>query len=173
MRPAAVWRSGGTGRAAPREARLILNFPMESAARPRYAARTMKSIPLLAMLLALASCSTPAPHPPGTVPAAGSLPDKRVTVDPALSGIIRVKQVRDMAATQGYLKFQVDVENLGSAAKTIIYQVDWLDQNGLSLGIIMDEPPCTLFPHETVPLAISAPVPTAKDFHLTFRPRVQ
>jgi len=164
------WRNRA-GRA--RVARLNLFFLMESAAGRRYAAPTMKSIPLLAMLLALAGCSAPAPHPPETVPAAGSLPDKRVTVDPALRGVIRIKNVRDMPATQGYIKFQVDIENLASAAKTIVYQVDWLDGDGLSLGISMDEPPCTLFPHETVPLAISAPVPTAKDFHLTFRPRVK
>ena len=131
----------------------------------------MKSAPLLVMLLILTGCSAPAPRPAETVPAAGKLPDKRVTVDPALNGIIRIKKVRDMPATQGYLRFQVDVENFSSAAKTIVYRVDWLDSDGVSLGISMDAPPCTLFRHETLPLAITAPAPTARDFRLTFRPR--
>ena len=68
-------------------------------------------------------------------------------------------------------KFQVDVQNLSSSAKTVIYQVDWLDQDGVSLGIGMEQPPCTLLPKETLPLAIAAPAPTARDFRLTFRPR--
>jgi uncharacterized protein YcfL len=133
----------------------------------------MKFACLLALALAFAGCSSSAPQPPKAVPAAEKRPDKRVTVDPALNGVIRVKEVRDMPATQGYLKFQVDVENPGSSAKTIIYKVDWLDKDGVSLGIVMDAPPCTLFAHETVPLSITAPVPTARDFHLTFLPRVK
>ncbi len=131
----------------------------------------MKSAPLLVMCLVLAGCSAPAPHPGETVGAAETLPDQRVTVDPALNGIIRVKRIQDMPPTQGYLRFQVDVENLGATAKTIIYQVDWLDREGVSLGLVMEPPPCTLFGHETLPLAITAPAPTAKDFRLTFRPR--
>jgi uncharacterized protein YcfL len=133
----------------------------------------MKFACLLVLALVFAGCSSPGPRPPRAVPAAATPPDKRVTVDPALNGIISVKEVRDMPATQGYLKFQVDVENLGSSAKTIIYNVDWLDKDGVSLGIAMEEPPCTLFAHETVPLSITAPAPTAKDFHLTFLPRAR
>jgi uncharacterized protein YcfL len=131
----------------------------------------MKSALLLLALLVVTGCASPAPHPAEPAQAGAKLPDKRVTVDPALRGILRVIQVRDMPATQGYLKIQVDVQNLSSAAKTIIYQVDWLDKDGDSLGIAMDEPPCTLFPNETLPLAVTAPAPTARDFRLTFRPR--
>jgi|ERR1017187_1927858 uncharacterized protein YcfL len=131
----------------------------------------MKSAPLLVMLLVLAGCSAPSPHPAETARAAENLPDKRVTVDPALNGIIRVKKVQDMAASQGYLKIQVDLENLSSSARTIVYQVDWLDRDGVSLGISIEEPPCTLFRHETLPLAMTAPAPTARDFRLTIGPR--
>ena len=62
------------------------------------------------------------------------------------------------------------MRNLSASPKTVIYQVDWLDQDGASLGISMEEPPCTLFPKETLPLAVTAPTPTAKDFRLTFHP---
>jgi len=131
----------------------------------------MKSALLLLALLALAGCASPAPHPAEPARAAEKLADRRVTVDPALRDILRVIQVRDMPATQGYLKFQVDVQNLSSSAKTIIYQVDWLDEAGGSLGLATEAPPCTLFRSETLPIAISAPTPAARDFRITFRPR--
>ena len=143
----------------------------------------MKSTLFLLTLLILTGCASPAPHPAGpaepagpagpaqTAQTAAKSPDKRVTVDPALLGILQIVKVRDMLATQGYLKFQVDVQNLTSTAKTVIYEVDWLDKDGLSLGISMEAPPCTLLPKETLPLALTAPAPTARDFRLTFRPR--
>jgi uncharacterized protein YcfL len=131
----------------------------------------MKSAFLLVALLVLTGCSAPAPRRAVTGQAAGQLPDRRVMVDPALRGILEIKSVRDMPATQGYLKFQVDVHNLSSTARTIIYEVDWLDRDGVSLGISMEEPPCTLFGHETLPLAITSPAASARDFRLTFRPR--
>jgi uncharacterized protein YcfL len=131
----------------------------------------MKSALLLLALLVLTGCASPAPHPAEPAQTAGNLPDKRVALDPALRGIVRIVKVRDMPATQGFLKFQVDVQNLTASAKTIIYEVDWLDEDGDSLGITMEAPPCTLFPNETLPLALTAPAPTARDFRLTFRPR--
>jgi uncharacterized protein YcfL len=146
---------------------------MESGARFGQSALKMKSAPWLLALLVLAGCASPAPRPAEPAQAAGKPPDKRVTVDPALRGILQIIEVRDMPATQGYLKFQVDVQNLSSSAKTIIYEVDWLDQDGVSLGIAMEAPPCTLFPKETLPLALTAPAPSARDFRLTFRPRGQ
>jgi len=65
----------------------------------------------------------------------------------------------------------VDAQNLGAAAVTVIYQVDWLDKDGVSLGISMEEPPCFLFPRETHPIAIASPSAAAKDFRVAFRPR--
>jgi uncharacterized protein YcfL len=155
----------------------------------------MKSALLLLTLLALAGCASPdsqpgQPAPAGgntlpspqpaiprrpaePAPAAGNTPDKRVTVDPALNGILQIKQVRVIKETQGYLEFQVDVQNLGNSAITVVYQVDWLDKDGVSLGISMDQPPCLLFAHETHPIAIATPAFSARDFRMTFRPRVR
>jgi uncharacterized protein YcfL len=155
----------------------------------------MKSALLLLALLALAGCASPASQsaqpasaggnalpspepaipqrPAGPAPAAGKSPDKRVTVDPALNGILQIKQVRVIKETEGYLEFQVDVQNLGASAITVIYQVDWLDQDGVSLGISMEQPPCFLFAHETHPITIATPAFSARDFRMTFRPRVR
>jgi uncharacterized protein YcfL len=148
-------------------------FPVDFAARFRQLAVKMKSALLLLTLLILAGCASPAPPPAEPAPAAGKTPDKRVTVDPALGGILQINQVRVIAATQGYLEFQVDVQNLGASLITVIYQVDWLDKDGVSMGISMDEPPCSLLPRETHPITITSPAPTAKDFRLTFRPRTR
>jgi len=151
----------------------------------------MKSALLLLTLLALAGCASPASQPgsqpvsqpdaqpvsqpasqPGQpAPAAGKTPDKRVTVDPALKGILQINQVRIVKTTQGYLQFEVVVQNLAASAVNVIYQVDWLDQDGVSLGISMDQPPCFLFPHETHPITIATPAFSARDFRMTFRPR--
>jgi len=144
---------------------------MESGARFGQSALKMKSALLLLALLVLAGCASSAPRPAEPARAAAKLPDKRVTVDPALRDILQVNRVRDIAATQGYLEFQVDVQNLTSSFTTIIYQVDWLDKDGVSLGFSMDEPPCLLFARETHSITIAAPAPTARDFRLTFRPR--
>jgi uncharacterized protein YcfL len=139
----------------------------------------MKSALLLITLLALAGCASPGSHPasptaslpPQPAPTGAKNPDKRVTVDAALRGILQINQVRVTPSTQGYLQFQMDVENLGSSAVTVVYQVDWLDKDGQSLGISMDQPPCLLFAHETHPIIIASPTPTARDFLVTFRPR--
>jgi uncharacterized protein YcfL len=130
----------------------------------------MKTALSLLALLVLTACSAPAPRPERAGPAAGTQPDKRVTVDPALRGLLRVNKVRDLPSMRGFLQFQVDVVNLTSSAKTIIYEVDWLDGEGLPLGISVEMPPHTLFPRETFPMILTAPAPTAKDFLLTFRP---
>ena len=131
----------------------------------------MKSIGLFLVLLAVAGCASPAPRPAEPARAGGKAPDKRVTVDPALRGILQINRVQVIPAMQGCMQFQVDAQNLGSSPITIIYQVDWLDKDGVSLGISMDEPPCFLFPRETHPITIAAPAATATDFRVTFRPR--
>ena len=146
---------------------------MEIEARLRQSALKMKAALSLLALLVLTGCSAPAPQPGGAGPAAGTQPDQRVTVDPALRGILRVNKIRDLPSTAGILQFQVDVENLSASAITVIYQVDWLDQDGVSLGISMDQPPCFLFAHETHPISIATPAFSARDFRMTFRPRSQ
>jgi len=145
-------------------------FFMESPARTAQIRRTMKSVTLLLALLLLGGCASSMPKP---VRSAAKAEDKRVVIDPALKGIVRVNEVLDLPSAPGFLQFQVNVENLGPAAITILYQVDWLDADGASLGILMDEPPCTLFRKEVHPIAITSPAASAKSFRLTIRPRLR
>ena len=131
---------------------------------------TMKTALLLVALLVLAGCTPPVMPPPKS---GSSAPDKRVVVDPALKGIVRVRDIVDIPSPRGFLQFQANVENLSPSAITILYQVDWLDGDGASLGIVMDEPPCTLFRKEVHPIAITSPAASAKDFRLSLRPRLK
>ncbi|MGD1083193.1 MAG: YcfL family protein [Verrucomicrobiota bacterium] len=134
----------------------------------------MRIAPPLLALLVLAGCASPGPSNTAPAPTAEKQPgnpDKHLVLDPALIGSLRVLGVHTTTGADGLLKFQVDVENLSAAARTIIYQIDWLDRDGLSLGIQYDDFRWTLMPRETAPLSMTAPTPLARDFRLRFRPR--
>ena len=111
----------------------------------------MKIHGLLFALLFLAGCASPSAPNTAPTPTAAQKPDKRVILDPALSGILRVVQVRTENSAEGVLQFQVDVQNLTPAAKTVLYQIDWLDRDGASLGIHYDDLRWLLLPHEQAP----------------------
>jgi uncharacterized protein YcfL len=128
------------------------------------------STALLALLLATGCAShQPAKAPP--TPQAEKKPDKRVILDPAFQGSLRIAAIRTETGVDNILQFQVDVENLTPAAKSITYRIDWLDRNGFSLGLRYDDLPWLLLPHETGPLTMAAPTPLARDFRLRLRPR--
>jgi uncharacterized protein YcfL len=134
----------------------------------------MKPALLALALVVLAGCASPAPHPAAPAPDAGKIPDKRVSVDPALRGILQINRVaQDTTVAPGYLEFQVNVQNLTASAITVVYEVDWLDKDGVSLGISMEQPPCFLFAHENHPITLAAPAASARDFRVTFRPRAR
>ena len=127
-------------------------------------------VPLLALLL-LAACAPHLSRNAAPVPPAEKKPDKRVILDPALSGNLRVAAVRTLTGPDGILQFQVNVQNLSPAATAITYQIDWLDRDGRSLGIDSEVLRWLLLPRETAPLTMTAPTPLARDFRLMFRPR--
>jgi uncharacterized protein YcfL len=137
----------------------------------------MKIAPSLLMLLLLAACAPTAPRPAAPAPAAATQPDKpdkpdkRVILDPALGGSLRVLGVHTTTGADGVLQFQADFQNVSAAARTVLYQIDWLDRDGSSLGINYDDIPWTLLPRESAPLTMTAPTPLAKDFRLKLRPR--
>jgi uncharacterized protein YcfL len=134
----------------------------------------MKIALSLLVFLLLAGCASPGSRDTAPAPTAEKQPgkpDKHVIVDPALDGNLRVTRVHTETGGDGLLGFQVDVQNLSSAARTILYQTDWLDRDGRSLGLESQELRWTLLPRETAPLTMTAPTPLAKDFRLHFRPR--
>ena len=131
----------------------------------------MKTAFLLLALLMLTGCAASAPPKIQPAPAKPKPPDKRVILAPELSGVLRVLNLRTETGSDGIFKFQADVQNLGPKARTFLYQIDWLDRDGASLGILGEELPWTLMRQETASLTVTAPTRMAKDFRLKFRAR--
>lgn len=137
----------------------------------------MKFTSELLMLVMLTGCVTSVENP-GNPPARQAQPpiplerktvvDKRIVIDPALQQLIRLVGVRSSEGTGGFLKIQVDVQNLGDSLRQFSYRIDWLDSTGQLLPQASVSMPWTLLPHETSFLAVTAPTPSARDFRVTF-----
>jgi uncharacterized protein YcfL len=95
--------------------------------------------------------------------------DKRAVIDASLQGTLRIVGVKSTISAGGFMKIQVDVQNLTDSSKQFSYRIDWFDREGSSLP--MAASPATswmLLSHETSFLAATSPTPAAKDFRVTF-----
>jgi uncharacterized protein YcfL len=131
----------------------------------------MKTAPFLLFVSLLASCAPANLRPVLTAAAQQKQPDPRVILDESVRGNLRILAVRATTGSDGLLKFQVDVQKIGPAARTFLYQVDWFDRDGVKMDLGGDPLPWTLLGNESDALTMTAPSPLAKDFHLTFRLR--
>jgi uncharacterized protein YcfL len=129
--------------------------------------------PFLILLLATASgCVTRVetiekPHP--VEPPRQAVTDKRVVIDPALAQVIRIVGIKSTSGSEGFLKMQVNVENLTAAPRQFSYRIDWFDRLGVALPMADSSLlPWMLLGHEVSFLAATAPTPAAKDFRITF-----
>ena len=136
-----------------------------------------KTLLLILALPLLGGCGSPnatkpeaAARPLPTAPAAQSVADKRVIIDPDLGGAIRVFPVSATAGGLGYLRVELRVQNQWDAVWTFNYQFDWTDRNGTSLDLPTPIIPLTLIAHETTTLVAMAPSPLGKDFRVYFFP---
>jgi len=104
------------------------------------------------------------PYPPEERP---TVQDKRVVIDPALKGVIRLVGVTAKPSDSGFLKIQVNVQSLSDSSRVISYRISWFDKNGNELPLA-DSPLTTwmFLPHETSFLAVSSPTPAARDFRV-------
>ena len=134
-----------------------------------------KLTPFLALLLvAAAGCVTRVetverPHPPPAVVPRQTVTDKRVMIDPALEHIIQIVGIRSKRGIDGFLKIQLNVQNLTGSIKGFSYRIDCTGGDGEPLRTVVATPfPWTLLAHETSFLAATAPTPEAKDFRITF-----
>jgi uncharacterized protein YcfL len=128
------------------------------------------------MLLAAAGCATHAtkaepPHRVAPQPAAQSqaVTDSRVVMDPALEHAIHVVRIKAEPGAAGYLRIQLNVQNLTDSPKHFSYRIEWFDRDGGELPLAaLSWLPWTLLSHETSLLAATAPTPAARDFRVTF-----
>lgn len=108
-----------------------------------------------------------AAHQPA--PPSQAVSDKRVVMDPALEHAIHVVRIKSATGSGGYLRIQLNVENLTDSPKQFNYRIEWVDQYGQDLPLAaLAWLPWTLLSHETSMLAATAPTPAAKDFRVTF-----
>ena len=98
--------------------------------------------------------------------------DKRVITDTGLYGRVRVLGVNTAVVSTGFLKIQVEVQNLKKDAHTFAYHIDWFDQNSM----IINTPTASWIDRqiqggETLSITAVAPMESAKDFRIKFIPR--
>ena len=141
--------------------------------------KTMKAF--LILLLAAAGCVTRVetvqlPQPGASLPEPASpmaqpqtVTDKRVVIDSALDHAIHIVGIKSTTGPEGFLKIQLNVQNLTDSPKQFRYRIDWFDRDGLDLPMAaLTSIPWMLLSHETSFLAATAPTPAAKDFRVTF-----
>ncbi len=82
-----------------------------------------------------------------------------------------VNGVFTATGAQGFLKVELQVQNLTHSRRSFSYRFEWKDENGLTIDLPTDTAiPITLEGRETRALSTLAPTPLAKDFRVTFFP---
>lgn len=131
----------------------------------------MKSIPLflsaIAIVTGCATVNTLEPAQP--VAHRQMLADKRVVTDTGLHGRVRVIGVNTATGPAGFLKIQIEVQNLTSHLVRFTYRVEWFDENGMIINLpTRTAIPRSLEGKETASITATAPTDRAKDFRIRF-----
>jgi uncharacterized protein YcfL len=97
------------------------------------------------------------------------LSDKRVITDTTLYGRVRIVGLNTATVSTGFLKIQVEVQNLSSSVQAFAYRIEWFDENGM----VVNTPTSAWIDRqiqggETLSLTAIAPTETAKDFRIKF-----
>ena len=136
----------------------------------------MKSIPTVidsaaaGVLLLHTACSTVnTVEPAQPVAQRQMLADKRVITDTGLYGSVRPIGINVATVSTGFLKIQVEVQNLSSSVQAFAYQIEWFDANGM----IIHTPLTTWIDQqiqggEILALTGIAPTESVKDFRIKF-----
>jgi uncharacterized protein YcfL len=143
----------------------------------------LKILALIAALAALAAgCATPANTAKTSAPAAVAAPaptqspadsDRRFIIAPELNGLLHVLSVRSWRQADGFLSFQVNVQNLTDAPQQFNYRIEWFDKDGTPLPLVAQAPlPWTLMGREMSSVVMTAPTRLADDFGIAFVPVV-
>jgi len=135
-----------------------------------------KSLALMAVciaaLLAVTGCRSTSVNTVEPASKSGQtqmISDQRVLTDQTLNNIVRIIGLNTATGAEGFLKIQVQVENLTRKARSFTYRVEWYDENGM----LIDLPtavarPRTIEGREVLVITATAPTPRAKDFRIKF-----
>jgi len=132
-----------------------------------------KTFLFLLALPALAGCmsSVNSVEPAQPTVTAQAVVDKRVVTDPDLDNVAHIIGVYTSTGPEGFLRVELQVQNLMHAPRSFTYRFEWKDQNGMTIDLPTSTTiPVTLQGRETTALVTMAPTPLAKDFRVTFFP---
>ncbi len=136
----------------------------------KYTSLFLVSVAFLAASLLQYGCSTVNTVEPAEPTAQRQmLSDKRVITDTGLYGRVRIVGINTATVSTGFLKIQVEVQNLSSSLQSFAYRVEWFDANGM----VVNTPTSAWIDRqiqggETQSLTAIAPTETAKDFRVKF-----
>jgi uncharacterized protein YcfL len=133
----------------------------------------MKTNLLLAVIaaLAVAGCQTSVNTVEPTYPIAPQqvIPNSQIITAPYLNRGVHVFAVHSALGAGGFLKVQLEVENLTYSRQPFTYKVKWLDQNGMAIELPTSTPiPMTLEGRERSSITIISPTPLSRDFRIQF-----
>jgi uncharacterized protein YcfL len=136
----------------------------------KYTSSFLASVAALTVALLHNGCTTVnTVEPAQPVAQRQMLADKRVITDTGLYGRVRPVGVNTAVVSTGFLKIQVEVQNLSSSVQAFAYRIEWFDAN----GITVNTPTSTWIDRqiqggESLMLTGIAPTETAKDFRVNF-----
>ena len=123
------------------------------------------------LLLAGSGCKTTVNTVEPAQPSAQKdmLPDKRVITDTSLNRRMRVLGVNTVTTPAGFLKIQMEVQNLTRSLKSCTYRIEWFDEHAMIINSVTAAAlPLALEGGETKSITAIAPTPMAKDFRIKF-----
>ena len=123
------------------------------------------------LLLAVSGCRTSVNTVEPAQPTAQRemLPDKRVITDTSLNRAMRILGVNSITTPAGFLKIQIEVQNLTGSLKSCTYRIEWFDEHAMIINSATAAAlPLALEGRETKSVTATAPTPTAKDFRIKF-----
>lgn len=92
--------------------------------------------------------------------------DLRIVNEPGLS-FLQILGVNTSTGPEGFLKIQVEIQNVSGWQQSFTHRVEWFDASGMVIPLPTTTPiPMTLQSGETKYLTATAPTPRAKDFRL-------
>ena len=118
--------------------------------------------------LVICGCSTVnTVEPAESVAQKQMLADKRITTDGRLYGRVRPVGINTAVVSSGFLKIQIELQNLTGRLQSFAYHIEWFDAN----GIIVNTPTSAWIDRqieggETLSLTGVAPTENAKDFRI-------
>jgi len=121
-------------------------------------------------LLVLTGCTTVNTlEPAQPVAQRDMVSDKRVITDTSLNRRVRILGVNQATGLGGFLKIQVEVQNMTSRHQNFTYRVEWFDENGMIINLpTYTAIPKSLEGKETISITATAPTERAKDFRIKF-----